>query len=588
MKHRPPVARIVVLALVLCSIGQARAFAQAQVPGFVCLGESEALLRGTRVSEVKEERDKRLRWIAEGKVPQERLAHVHCVIAELMRRIGDGRADEHYQKAIELNPKEPAYELWYARYHQWSRGAGVGNAKGTRDHALAALDKLETFKGVTQTGSTDDVARQWSQRQLLTLTQEDGLPLLPGNAYPYTNRKKNAPQLYLAAYGDYAKDTNDFWDFADTRRLTTEAQIAADRSIDTNHVLTKSDLKTILRAPKRYDSYARLRLRQPHLGTLDFYARKAKLFDSQIVSYGDVGYRTDVNLEELGVTYRRTVTIPRWFDLTIDANYGRQRRKGVVETWPEVTEKINVYVGGVTLSRFVGPDKLSIGATYVFFDIPDRPEPAVDESQRQRVMRAGFIDYAIYRPLRLPALAKGTLTARRTYSRGWHWFGTALIDDERFGNTIVKRRAYSGGTTLKGLQGYDFGVYGAWMYGGSELNQKNRPELENAQWRTTLRVMKRLVDEDVTPGIPGSPLTSLNAGIVVRHDRALDGPNDYESVRATADLWGKFLVLPLRGTTFLLNASVSYQYFYRLDTGIVLGQIAARMGWPSFGTLIAY
>lgn len=588
----PPIlsARVGVLVLLLSALllATSRSHAQApQVPGFVCLGESEALLRGTSLAEIKAERDKRLDWLAKGLVPENMVAHTHCVIAELMRRVGDMRAKYHYEKAIEINPKEPAYELWYTRYWQWSRGAGASIAGESWEHANKVLDKLDAgFKGITQTGSTDDVARQWAQRHLLTLTQEDGLPLLPGNAWPFKKRKSLAPQLYLAAYGSVARDTNDFWDFADTRRLTTEAQLADDR--DPAEPLTKDELLEILRTPDRVDGSVRLRLRQKWLGTLDGHYRRTKMFDTQIISYGDVTRRTDVDIEEVGATYRRTFNLYPLFDLTIDAGYARQWRVGVVETLPDEQEKLNVYVASPTISHFIGPDKLSIGATYVFFDIPDRPEPAIDQSQRQRVIRAGFIDYAIYRPLRFPQVQHGTLAARRMYTRGWHWFATAMFDDERFGSTLVHRRVYSGGTTLKGIEGYDFGVYGAYTSSASELDRINQPQLENAQWRTTLRMMKRLVDEDVVPGIPGSPLTSLNMGVVVRHDRALEGPKDFESIRGTVDLWAKFLALNLRGTSFLLNASVSYQHFYHLGEGVVLGELVARMGWPTFGTLLAY
>jgi hypothetical protein len=557
-----------------------------QVPGFVCLGESEALLRGTSLKELKQERDKYLNWINQKLVPPERMAHTHCVVAELMRRIGDMRADEHYKEAIRLNPKEPAYQLWYTRYWQWSRGAGAANAANTHEHALTALDELEGFQGITQTGSTNEVATEWSQRQLLTLTQEDGLPLLPWNAYPFKKRKHNYPQVSLIAYGDSARDTNDFWDFADTRKLTTEAQIAADR--DADHVLTKDQLLTILRAPYRVDSQARLRLRQSWLGTFDLYYRRSKLYNAQIVSYDDIDWKTDVNLQEMGVAYRRTINLYPLFDFTIDANYGRQQRTGVVETLPWVTEDINVYTVSPTLSHFVGPDKLSVGGTYVYFDIPDRPEPALDQSQRQRTIKAGFVDYAIYRPIRFPQVQAGTLTARRQYTRGWHWFATGMWDDERFGSTMVRRRAYGGGTTLKGIQGYDIGLYGTYMSGASELDRELLKQLQNSQARGTFRIMKRLVDEDITPGIPKKVLTSLNMNVVVRNDRALIGPKDFESVRATVDLWAKFLALNVRGTSFLVNASVSYQYFYHLDKGYVLGQLSARMGWPSFGTLLAY
>jgi hypothetical protein len=557
-----------------------------QVPGFVCLGESEALLRGTSVAEIKEERDKYLMWIEQKLVPPERMAHTHCVVAELMRRIGDMRADHHYKEALRLNPKEPAYDLWYTRYWQWTRGAGASNAQKAQDHALQTLDELEGFAGITQTGSTNQVATEWAQRHLLTLTQEDGLPLLPWNAYPFKKRKKNYPQLYISGYGDAARDTNDFWDFADTRKLTTEAQLAADR--DADHVLTKEQLLTILRAPYRVDAMGRLRVRQNWLGTLDFYYRRSKLYDAQIVSYDDIDWKTDVNLQEMGVAYRRTINLYPLFDLTIDAGYARQARKGVVETLPWITEDINIYVASPTISHFVGPDKLSIGGTYVYFDLPDRPEPALDQSQRQRTIKAGFIDYALYRPLRFPQVQAGTLTAKRQYTRGWHFFGTGMWDDERFGSTMVRRRVYGGGTTLKGIEGYDFGLYGAYTSGASELDHELLPQLKNSQVRYTFRVMKRLVDEDIVPGIPSSPLTSLNMNFVIRNDRALEGPKDFESLRATLDLWGKFLGLNIRGTSFLLNGSVSYQYFYHLDKGYVLGQVGVRMGWPSFGTLLAY
>jgi len=585
----PPTMALVLalsFALLVSLSATKSAQAQDQVPGFVCLGESESLLRGTSLAEIREERDKRLNWIQQNKLPKQRVAHTHCVIAELMRRLGDPRAEHHYRRAIELNPKEPAYELWVARYTNRSRGAGASLAQETLTHAPAALDKLEGFHGITQAGSTDEVTRAWTSRQLLMLTQEDGFPLLPWNAYPYKRRRANYPQLSLIAHGSVTRDTNDFWDFADTRRLTTEAQLAADRT--PTKTLTRDAAEEILRAPTRYDAYARLRLRQRWLGTLDGHYGRMKLWDSQIISFSDVTRRTDVEIEEFGFTYRRTLNLYPVCDLTLDAGYTRQSRVGVVETLPDEVEKLNVFVVSPTVSRFVGPDKISIGGTYVFFDIPNRPEPALDQSERQRVMRAGFIDYAVYRPLRLPQVQFGTMQTKRVSTRGLHFFATVLNDQERFGTTVVTRESYSGGTSLKGIEGYDFGVYGMYTTNSAQLDRRQLLQLSNSQWRTTLRIMKRLVDEDVVPGLPASPLTSLNLVLMLRQDQALTGPSDFESVRGSVELWGKFLGLSARGTTFLLTASASYQYFYGLDEGLVLGQLALRMGWPSFGTLLAY
>src|SRR5262245_3146797 len=88
----------------------ARADEVAMAPGFLCLGESESLMRGTSTAEIKRERDLRLAALEQNKVEPALVAHEHCVVAELMRRVGDARAAEHYERAIELNPKEPAYE----------------------------------------------------------------------------------------------------------------------------------------------------------------------------------------------------------------------------------------------------------------------------------------------------------------------------------------------------------------------------------------------------------------------------------------------------------------------------------------------
>src|SRR5690242_12820686 len=143
-------------------------------PGFLCLGESESLLRGTSLAEIREERDKRLAELEARQVPRALLPHTHCVVAELMRRLGDSSAAKHYELAIALNPQEPAYELWYGRYLMWSRGAGAPLSESAELHYARALEKLQGYEGMTQTGSTAAIAREWTTRNLLSLFQEDG------------------------------------------------------------------------------------------------------------------------------------------------------------------------------------------------------------------------------------------------------------------------------------------------------------------------------------------------------------------------------------------------------------------------------
>ncbi|HVY28402.1 MAG TPA: hypothetical protein VHB79_17725 [Polyangiaceae bacterium] len=545
-------------------------------------------MRGTSLDEIRRERDYRLAALERGKVAEPLIAHTHCVIAELMRRVGDARADDEYQAAIAKNPREPAYELWYGRYLMWSRGAGAPLSESAELHYSLALEKLKGYQGMTQVGSTAAVAREWTTRNLLSLYQEDGLALLPygAKAYPFGRTNAALPQLSLAVTTNVARDTNDLWEQADVRRFSAEAQVARQRL--SPDPLSREQLRAIARAPLRYDGLARLRLRQSWLGVLDGHYRQVELKSSQITAFDDPTRFNDVTVKELGADWRRTLPLYPAFDVTLEAGAAAQDRTGLVEGDPGRKERIYIYRGAPTVSRFVGPDKLTLTGAYVYFDIQDNPTGALDERPRERVLRAAAIDYAFYRPFVLPQVQDGTFASKRVYTRGLHFFATVMSDDERFGTTVVRKTTYGGGSVLKGWQGFDFMLMGNYFRYATEVNRDVQPQLGSSQWRSNVRIMKRLIDEEITPGMPPSPLTSLELVIPLRHDLALSGPNDYENVRGGLELWGKLLAPGLRGSTFLLNASVEAQYFYHLDKVIALAQVGVRLGWPSFGTLPAF
>ena len=54
------------------------------------------------------------------------------------------------------------------------------------------------------------------------------------------------------------------------------------------------------------------------------------------------------------------------------------------------------------LSRFIGPDKLTVGLNFVYMDMPDIVGGELDQRKRGRAITAFYFDYAIYRPLLLP------------------------------------------------------------------------------------------------------------------------------------------------------------------------------------------
>jgi hypothetical protein len=352
--------------------------------------------------------------------------------------------------------------------------------------------------------------------------------------------------------------------------------------------LSREQLQAIARAPLRYDGLARLRLRQHWLGVLDGHYHQVELKNSQITAFDDPTRFNDVKVKEVGADWRRTIPLYPALDLTLEAGAAAQDRTGLVEGDPARQERIYIYRGAPTLSRFIGPDKLTLTGAYVFFDIQDNPSGALDERPRERVLRAAAIDYAFYRPFVLPQIQAGTWQGKRVYTRGLHFFATAMTDDERFGTTVVRKATYGTGSVLKGWEGFDFMLMGNYFSYATEVNRVTQPALGSSQWRSSVRILERIIDEEVTPGMPGSPLTALQVVFPLRHDLALTGPNDYENVRGGVELWGKLLAPGLRGSTFLLNASVEAQYFYHLDKVIALAQVGVRLGWPSFGTLPAF
>jgi hypothetical protein len=109
------------------------------------------------------------------------------------------------------------------------------------------------------------------------------------------------------------------------------------------------------------------------------------------------------------------------------------------------------------------------------------------------------------------------------------------------------------------------------------------PQQTNAQYRTTVVVLRRLLDEDATPGLPPGALgvrpSMLNAVVTVRHDAHLAGLYAFQNVRAGAELWIKAFATSLRGTAFLISAGYENQYFYTIGKDLHIGHADLRMGW---------
>lgn len=568
----------------------ATASRDARANPFKCRGEAEAVARDLSTAEIRIEIERRRSAPAEDDKTPATTAHELCVIAELLRRVGDGDAAEYYERAIATDPTEPGYELWYGAYLGTVRGAGGPIVEAAEKHYYRAIEKLDRKRREGALAEHDHVTQQWTQRRLLDLYQRDGLPLVGWKAYRYDARDLALPGVMLSSVFQVSSDTRDFFYGNEMRAFTGEAAFA-ESALRLGRKLSNTERFNLIRAPLRTGWNNRVRLRHNWLGALDLEHRWFRASEAQIGIFTEPNEYVDVEVTELGAGYSRVVGIGPLFDIDLAGNVRRTSRTGTVEYLPDLEQTFMTYEVTPTVSRFIGPDKLSLRGTYVYMAIPDVMGGAPYEQARGQTIRALHLEYALYRQVRLPSLAGGELNFDRRYTRGWHWYAGVAEDSQVYGLRQVRMRDHYVGTTLKGLGDYDVSLQGTLYTAKTEFVDPEAPEMglqedpsqRHSQYRTSAALARRLIDEDVTPGLPRSWLGLAPASLVlvvpVSHDLGVRGSNAFENVRAGAELWLKLIATGLGGTTFLVTAGYDYQYFYRQTRAMNMAHLAIRMGW---------
>lgn len=571
----------------------AAAPARAQAPEpranpFACLGEGEALSRGMSTAEVEAEIAKRLESPPAADEGKFEVARHHCVTAELMRRVGDGRASVYYEKAIGAHPGEPGFELWYGYYLRNVRGPRAPLTESAEAHYFGALDKLKAVRDAGAAQEFDDITESWVRRGLMSLYQEDGLPLLGGKAFPYPRNGASSLGVALTTMVRVSHDTNEVGVIDDGRRFAAEAAFSSSPQ-RLRRPLDQAELRGIVRTPLRYDLYNRIRLRVPLVGAFDFSHQYFRAPSSQIGAFTEPNVFNDVAVDSFGVAWRRAFDLYPVADVMLDLGYRRVQRRGVVEWYSDLEEGVNLFEARPAVSRFLGPDKLTVGMNYIYMQIPTVPGGPLADRVRARAIRAFYFDYAIYRQLLLPDLT--TRELRRRPTRGLHLYGGYAMDDEAFGVRVVYRRDAYGGVSLRGLGRFDLTLQGTVL--GSDTVEEIR-DRDNAiihgldvsqsirQVRPTLVTLYRIIDDESIPDVPKSPLAGLNLVVPIRADFAVEGPDAFDNLRGGAELWGKVISTGLRGTHFLVTVGYEAQWFHRIEKLIHLGRVELRMGW---GTL---
>jgi hypothetical protein len=320
---------------------------------------------------------------------------------------------------------------------------------------------------------------------------------------------------------------------------------------------------------------------------------------------------TDIRVQQLGIGYERVFPLYPLVDLRLAGSVNKVWRDGIVEFHPynlvvenpngstyvpNRRESLNLYEFKPSISRFLGADKLVINGVWAMLDIPGgTPDAPPPEQMRRKVIRALNFEYGYYRPMTLPTFQYGGLSSYRTPTRGLYFFGGVMEDGELWGTHEVLARDFYGGVRFEGPHSFDWTTQLTYETTNTIFGQTNgrggivlsSPGQAFSSWRPTVILQWRLRSADTFPGMPrsrgGFATDMIHLVVPIFADLAPDfassGPNFYENVRAGAQLWMKLIGTGMGGTTFLITAGADYQYFWHLQKGIPMAQLAIRMGW---------
>jgi hypothetical protein len=544
---------------------------------FACRGRAELLAKDVDPDQVRREIEKKVEDARRRDERAARVAEDYCIAAELSARVGSSDASEYYRRAIATAPLDPGYEYLYGHYFRWLRGANASVLEPAERHFYAALKKLEDLQKRGVKREQDDTLINWLQREMQELYQADGLPLLRYKAYPYKSNGLWAPGISAIGRIQVSEDTSDFWHSNEARGFAAEA-LFAQSSQRLDRPLTRAELYGIIINPLRVDATGKLRIRFNWLGALDlgydyFYSPQ-----SQITSFFQPDAFNDLKVSTYSVGYNRTFDLYPAFDANVSLQYQWVTRTGFVEFLPLLTENFPTYLATATLGRNFGPDKLTLTGSYVYMDIPDYTTGLIDERKRAESIRAVTLDYAIYRSFILPG------ADRRTYTRGWHWYGGLAYDDGIWGTRAVEKRDIFAGTSLLGIgRGLTDVTLQGTIATADTTDSRTGPDPEQSftDVRTNLTFVERIVD-DQAPGVVPSALgifypANLSVAVPVALDISAQNIDAYNNVRAGVDLWYRD-ANPVLSAEYLVTVGYSYQYFYVLQRQVNDFHVDFRLG----------
>jgi hypothetical protein len=504
----------------------------------------------------------------------EELAHRYCILAELMKRVGDPQAARYYQQAITTDPSEPEYRWLFGDYYRSFRGPQQALFPQAEDQYHRALEEIQERQRKGLAPDRDKITERRVIRSLVALYERDGLPLLD-------RIDRGRPFAFLSSQNTIARLLTDVGEVDEVRDFTSEALFASsgDRL---NRSLSREELRGIIRGKEQFDTLNRLRVRYMDLPVLDVFFQHRKLEDAQITNFFEPGRFNDVKLNLWGASLEKPLDWYPLFDVLVRGEFRQAWRKGVIEFLPDAKEEILSGVGKVVLSRFVGPDKVNLETSIAYDDIDQEvPNPI----KRKVLIIAPSIRYQFFRPL--PLFGEPRPFEWSVAPRNSEVFAGVALNTEKFGEVDVKKQDLFLGVSIKHMsirkgQTFDITIQPTLFTSEREgIRSTGLPvePLGNRQYRTFFSLLYRLYDRENDPDhVPD--LAFLNLVLLGSHDLGVKGPKDFENFKIGAGLDAKFIIKALQGgTTFLASARYEFQRFFRLDKGGHLFLVNLSMGF---------
>jgi hypothetical protein len=569
------ISLIITIASIVSIVQAQEVNGKRKINPFSCESEAEKISKENNVSQVIQEINRKIKEADD--------AQSFCLIAELMKRVGNYEATKYYEKAIKAAPSEPAYELFYARYLRNFRGPQRPLFPEAEEHYFKALELIEINKSKNDKTDWDKTTEGRVERELITLYQEDGLPLIKRKWSAINSNELKKPFASLTSINQFVAHTTDLDRVDDTRDFTSEALFAQSAN-RLNRNLSRSELKGIVRTKTQFETFNRLRLRYDYLPVIDLFYKYRQIDNAVIPNFFEPNLFKDVRLNEFGIAIEKPFNFNNYCDFFIKGFYKRIERQGNIEFFPNNRDDINQFEVKAAISKNIGPDKAIFEVNYAYQDI--NPNPNITTPvERDRNIFAATLTYQIFRPIPLLHQNLQTVYGERFTTRGVDVFGGFALDKERFGTVDVNKRDYFVGFALKGLRGFgerqscEIRIQPTIFTG----QVKGDSSQTNAQYRTNVLFLYRLLDEEKhlweIPKGSGIYLAFAHLVFPFRHDVAIDGPNYFQNFRMGVGLDLKWFINSGLRTSFLTSMSYEFQRFYNLDENLSLYKFLISMGF---------